>query len=1636
MDKAPLPQTGRSAASQETADGASGGGGGGGEEGFSDSGSIPPLPTVQMIPTVRAPSVVDDVAEDEALLQRHLAACQLPPPPVFAQEAAPPSSAVSQQSAADDPSKARGVAEGVREKHGDYHEDFEEDVRTPPLSPEPPLSADAPPSAAAVASLKGMVAMAKAKEPEVDEAKAAATKADEAKADETKAGVVGVDSLKDSARPVPPAMPPPPASRGASPENLDVPPPLPPSRPPPMLPKSPAAAPSEDHAVVSRKEEQAAVGSKEEPQIETRAEVRDREVEAEPEPEGEGHEDAGEEADDNPPCGDVVFDVPPEPLHSSESLEKPALVKQLEEQLGGLSDAFKGSLLTALGWYTKKVAHRPGCFICVYLLCSFALIGIMFRPFVLDTDFAAFIKADGEAMRNRDAFMLALEEKKGLRDSRRLGAAWPAAEAADDSDDEALLSTRGIDYSIEEEWNDEDEAEEDFEDVFLADAARAEQPSETSVSTPAAATPRRLATNLFLRKELVVIYWAKEGNAFDERVLRDMRDFEETLTSLPGWKAFCEKHIQEKNRGGCDPGESLTAYAWPSHAEKSNEEESFEVKFDGRGTELLPVAALLAYLQEGGSDAQDLKRFFPRDFVPPGVGEASQTLSSTPGIRSVFTFKISVGKSNMAMSQVKEQMAEATAEFEALIQDEVYPLLSNTPQVYRHTRMFYAGDVISGYEITHTLFQDCLFAVGSLGFVMLYMWFHTGNLCVACTSLFLIFLSIPVAYVLAPAAKTTIASFLSLFLITGIGSDVVFVFTDFWEQGSHMKDVDKRLSFMIKNAGKSCLATSLTTSVSFFANLASALQPLREFGLFMGLCVMSAFGLILMILPPVLVVNQRCCKRKVRTRTVDISNGQSDSLAIVPSKKSGVSCCPTGTGAKRDLSRGKQFTFNMIGWISNCPGFVVMFTTVLVAIFAVGVVMGVRLDQGVPAIFPPGHNQVDGPDIFGKFEVVDKLSAGFPESGSFCALTDPGSTCELHWCDITSENMIVDIKPAEAKCFVSPILAVEEEEQNVKEPVAQPTTEGCHAMIVSSRLVTPTSIANDAWSQTFQQLASDVTNASYGFPMVSFIERRPVGMEDWNSGAVRTMRVFDAGRLVAYDDRDNATKLCTLETICFYEAPLCHLPGWRHSGTYNVSRPTRRLLSHGQEERKSEAFFGYTAPRQPVRSLAQDTSYPVAPILSSSRRMAATIDPRKQIDVTVLWGLRPARFTPLVGPPTETWSFDPTFEPDNPWAQRSMMSVCEDMPEELLVVKSECWIAKFAEYQRKLNKKFPSRDFNEDISDWWLDSSSGVIPAVSIWMLDGQVKAVKMAFWVNVDKYQSSGDILEYMKKWNAFIGNINREASMSADFAWHTAAAWVRAEAEVAIIGSTKDTIIISAVCAFSAMLVFTLNFTLAATVLLLVLGIILGLAFFMVSIMGWAIGSIEVISLVVFVGYSVTYALHIAHHYAVTMENDPEMLVMEAKARARRLQRGGKAQPPSSSVDAEAGGAPDAIVLTDRELRVARTRMSVLHLGGATLSSAASTLGSSFFLLFCTLNIFVKLGSVVIAVTALSIVFALTALPAAMMLFGPSLRPWFFQYAFKAASFCKSIAERTLRAGRRRPESAGADQEEPLVKGMVVSS
>jgi len=260
---------------------------------------------------------------------------------------------------------------------------------------------------------------------------------------------------------------------------------------------------------------------------------------------------------------------------------------------------------------------------------------------------------------------------------------------------------------------------------------------------------------------------------------------------------------------------------------------------------------------------------------------------------------------------------------------------------------------------------------------------------------------------------------------------------------------------------------------------------------------------------------------------------------------------------------------------------------------------------------------------------------------------------------------------------------------------------------------------------------------------------------------------------------------------------------------------------------------------------------------------------------------------------------------------------------------------------------------------------------------------------INVKSNVKSSFVLEYKQKWDSFVAERNYKATLTANRAWHVSSLWVRAQAQEALVSSTANTILLECAVGFAGILMFTGDPVLAVLVLALIIANISGLAFFMISVMGWLIGPIEIIFLVVFLGYSVTFGLHMANSYNQARTSCAEVLKFEAISRRPRA-RQRSAEPV---LLAELPHLDSAA-----ERRRARTRMAVIHVGGAILSATVSTIGSSIFLLFCSLVLFIRLGCVIICVTCLSLVSTLLVLPAVLLLLGPSEKPCYKRIPFKA--------------------------------------
>jgi uncharacterized membrane protein YdfJ with MMPL/SSD domain len=107
-----------------------------------------------------------------------------------------------------------------------------------------------------------------------------------------------------------------------------------------------------------------------------------------------------------------------------------------------------------------------------------------------------------------------------------------------------------------------------------------------------------------------------------------------------------------------------------------------------------------------------------------------------------------------------------------------------------------------------------------------------------------------------------------------------------------------------------------------------------------------------------------------------------------------------------------------------------------------------------------------------------------------------------------------------------------------------------------------------------------------------------------------------------------------------------------------------------------------------------------------------------------------------------------------------------------------------------------------------------------------------------------------------------------------------------------------------------------------------------------GWTFGVVEAIGLIVFVGFSVDYSLHIIEAYN---------------------QSGHSA-------------------------RFARVREALVQAGSAVFSAAVTSLGAGTFILFCSIKVFVQFGMVVILNTCLSMLFSFCFLCAVLMVIGPT--------------------------------------------------
>jgi predicted RND superfamily exporter protein len=190
---------------------------------------------------------------------------------------------------------------------------------------------------------------------------------------------------------------------------------------------------------------------------------------------------------------------------------------------------------------------------------------------------------------------------------------------------------------------------------------------------------------------------------------------------------------------------------------------------------------------------------------------------------------------------------------------------------------------------------------------------------------------------------------------------------------------------------------------------------------------------------------------------------------------------------------------------------------------------------------------------------------------------------------------------------------------------------------------------------------------------------------------------------------------------------------------------------------------------------------------------------------------------------------------------------------------------------------------------------------------------------------------------------NVNSQAFMTTQsFVWMVTMA--------ALLSNTIQSVAIAIAFCWIVLICCSWNWMAGSLALVSVVSIVTMGAAWMV-ILGWSLGIIECIALIVVVGISVDYSVHIAHAY------------VEAEPLAKAGQE-----------------------LTDEDERIQRTRFALATIGISLTSGLFTSLGGALFLFFCALNVFRKFGIFLFLTLLVSFACAFLMLVPMLLVVGPT--------------------------------------------------
>ncbi|CAE8676217.1 unnamed protein product [Polarella glacialis] len=315
---------------------------------------------------------------------------------------------------------------------------------------------------------------------------------------------------------------------------------------------------------------------------------------------------------------------------------------------------------------------------------------------------------------------------------------------------------------------------------------------------------------------------------------------------------------------------------------------------------------------------------------------------------------------------------------------------------------------------------------------------------------------------------------------------------------------------------------------------------------------------------------------------------------------------------------------------------------------------------------------------------------------------------------------------------------------------------------------------------------------------------------------------------------------------------------------------------------------------------------------------------------------------------------DAGFDFGSSGAQGAVETLCRQLEQhrqQLAIRSVECFVDDFREYLTVVkgpNYTYPVEPAAEIHSllrgflgirrfgEVWADS----IGASGSEAADNRVTWIIIPVVSNIPWNTDPAEAAAWHENWEKFIHERNELhlASSGTGTMYHTSKLWVRFDFETRLVSSTLISAFSSSLFALVAVFLFLGNAALTVYLLLTNMCTIICLAGWMFGILRWEFGAVEAVALIVVVGLSVDYSLHIAECYS--------------QSKGSRYQR---------------------------------TQEALRRTGSALVGAAATSVLACPPILFCTVQVFVRFGTVIISSMVISLCFSIIFLAALLATVGP---------------------------------------------------